>query len=386
MPDLSVILNMLDRDDALELSQRPPNRDERLWPTAEDQELLEVDYQRLFPNRRPVDRGFQDFEVYGDEWFIDDEAVEGIVGGVGTVPDESEPPEWDIWAWYQPIHYFGPDWGVFIKEDALRLLARRIGHRLPAGVRGGRDPELAKALVRAAFAALFLHEQYHHKTESAALRMHVIERRPVYPDYHAGVYRRFAGTDDQIEEGLANADSWRRLDEPAYKRWTGSTVLRTTRDYLFDAFHVAPPGYRNATGLLDDDSFQVEQHELFAQLQDGATHHRPYVSEFGISTHLNHGLFRVTQRIWTVVPSGGRSILPTHPAIAPLAAAKLERYLKKQGWSEVPGAGKGGHRKFRNAEGQMIILRSEKEVSLPVLKSTAGTLGVTVHGLKELAG
>lgn len=386
MPDLSVILNMLDRDDALDLSSPDLDQDDPIWPSTDDQQVFEVDYQRLFPTTRPTDRGFEDFDLYGDDWHVDDEIVDEIVGGVGSAPGESVPPEWDVWAWYQPIHYFGPDWGIFIKEDALRLLAGRIGHRLPARLRRGRDPLLAKALLRAAFGVLFLHEQYHHKTESAALRMHVIERRPVYPDYHVGVYRHFAGTDDQIEEGLANADSWRRLGEPTYKRWTGSTVYRVTRDYLGDAFHAAPPGYRNATHLLDTESFVAEQFELFAQVQDGASHHRPFASEFGIATHVNHSLFKVNQRIWTVVPSGGSSILPIHPAVAPLATMKLERYIKRAGWHEVPGAGKGGHRKFRNSEGQMIILRNEKEVSLPVLKSTAGTLGLSVYELKDQVG
>lgn len=386
MPDLSVILNMLDRDEALDLSAQDLDRDDPIWPTTDDQQVFEVDYQRLFPTARPTDRGFQDFEVYGDDWYVDEEIVDEVVGGMGSAPGESEPPEWDVWAWYQPIHYFGPAWGIFIKEDALRLLARRIGHRLPAHLRSSRDPLLAKALIRAGFAALFLHEQYHHKTESAALRMHVIERRPVYPDYHVGVYRHFVGTDDQIEEGLANADSWRRLGEPAYRRWTGSTVHRTTRDYLSDAFHAAPPGYRNATRLLDGESFQAEQYELFAQVQEGVSHRRSYVSEFGIATHVNHSLFAVNQRIWTVVPSGSVSILPTHPAVAPLATADLERYIRRQGWKEVPHGGKGGHRKYRNSAGQMIILRQEKDVSLPVLKSTAGTLGISVYELKELAG
>ena len=32
----------------------------------------------------------------------------------------------------------------------------------------------------------------------------------------------------------------------------------------------------------------------------------------------------------------------------------------------------------------MIILRDEKDVSLPVLKSTAATLGVTIRELQEL--
>ena len=387
MPDLSTILNMLDRDDALDLNlQRWPD-EERVWPTTDGSDVHEVDYERLFPSpRRATDRGVEDFEIYGDDWTIDDDVARDITEGVGAAPREANPPVWDVWAWYQPIHYFGPDWGIFIRETALRELARRIGRRLPHRPRRLTDPMLAKALVRAAFAALFLHEQYHHKTESAALRMHVIERRQVYPNYHVGVYRHFAGTDDQIEEGLANADSWRRMTEPAYTRWTGGTVNKAARAYLKDSFGAAPPAYRNARLLLGGDEFEQEQEQLFVQLQDGLAGARPFPSEFGIATQLNRSLFTVSQRIWTVVPAAARSILPTHPAVAPLATARLEKYIKKEGWAEVPGGGKGGHRKFRNTDGEMIILRAEKDVSLPVLKSTADTLGVSVYELKELAG
>src|SRR5687768_1103539 len=102
MPDLSVILNMLDRDDVLDLSTQRSREDGRLWPTTAGEQVLEVDYSSLFPARSLVDRGSQDFEVYGDQWYIDDEAAAEIVEGVGSAPGESDPPEWDVWAWYQP--------------------------------------------------------------------------------------------------------------------------------------------------------------------------------------------------------------------------------------------------------------------------------------------
>ena len=262
----------------------------------------------------------------------------------------------------------------------------RIARALPPGLattysRG----VLAKAIVRAAFSALYLHEQYHHKTESAALRMHVVERRADLPRLPPKVYRATAGTKDQIEEGLANADSWYGLTENAYTKWTGKTVTRATRDYLRRSFRKAPPGYANAAALLDKPDFEAEQQLLFTQVQEGFAPTRTTPSEFGIATHLNHSLFSISQRIWTIVPSGARSILPSHPAIAPLTTSRLERLIKRNGWSEVAGAGKGSHRKFRNSDGRMIILPDTKDASMPVLKTTADALGVKVRELEELA-
>jgi hypothetical protein len=47
---------------------------------------------------------------------------------------------------------------------------------------------LAKALVRAAFASLFLHEAYHHKTESHAIRLHVVQQLSCFGPYFWKVY------------------------------------------------------------------------------------------------------------------------------------------------------------------------------------------------------
>jgi predicted RNA binding protein YcfA (HicA-like mRNA interferase family) len=383
MPDLARILDLLERDDALHLAER---LNEPSWPDIDENEaVFEVDYGRLFPTRRPTDRGQQDFELFGDDWELPEDQAGSVLEGPNA-SGAGQPPEWDVWAWYQPIHFFGPDWGIFIRETGLAECARRIAAFLPPGTGGWRGPSLlAKSVLRASFAALFLHEQYHHKTESLALRMHVVERRPIYPSYHRAVYRATAGTKNQIEEGLANADSWYRVGDDPYGRWTGATVTATTRRYLERSFSVAPPGYANAADLLGRADFEDEQQRLFTLVQEGLAPRRTTPSEFGIATHLNHSLFRVNQRIWTVVPAGARTMLPTHPGVAPLATRQLERFIKSEGWREVPGGGKGSHRKFRDVHGRMIVLPNSKDVSLTVLRTTAEALGLPLRDLTLLA-
>jgi hypothetical protein len=385
MPDIGLILDLLERHEALELSGSHSDND-MLWPEiSQGETILEVDYGRLFPRARPSDRGAQDWDLYGDEWQIGQGDAAGVIEGGADGPSAARPPEWDVWAWYQPIH-FGGEWGIFIREAGLIECARRIAASLSGRHGPTHDSNLAKALVRSAFATLFLHEQYHHKTESLALRLHVVERRPVYPAYHRRVYRPAAGTKDQIEEGLANADSWRRITGPTYQRWTGRTVSAIARAYLEQSFYIAPPGYANAGRLLSGDAFDREQEMLFASVQEGVLPPaRAPTSEFGIATHLNHTLFTVTQRIWTIVPAAARSILPTHPSIAPLATNRLERFIRRQGWSAVSGGGKGSNRKFRDAKGRMIILPDAKDVSMPVLRTAADTLGVSMHQLETIA-
>jgi predicted RNA binding protein YcfA (HicA-like mRNA interferase family) len=386
MPDIGRIIDFIDRSEALALpgDSFSPVDHTSSWPKLGRREtILEVDYSRLFPRARPTDRGERDFHLYGDDWELSEEATRSILHEPGSLG----PPEWDVWAWYQPIYFFGSQWGIYIRESGLVECARRIGQFLPPDLPGAARPDLlAKALVRAAFAALFLHEQYHHKTESLGIRLHVVERHAVYPVYHSSVYRATKGTDDQLEEGLANADSWFRITDPTYARWAGRTIASTARDYLEESFWTAPPGYRNARHLLFSADFEAEQHRLFAEVQEGPTPTRTTPSEFGIATHLNHSLFNVTQRIWTLVPRGAHSILPTQPLIAPLETRTLERYIEREGWRKAPQRGDGSHSMFGDSSGRMITLPKSKDVSLPVLKTTAATLGLSMHELKSRAG
>ena len=138
MPDLGRILDMLDRDGALEIepqSDPPGGPRASVWPSVENgEEVFEVDHARLFPTHNPTDRGYEDFEVHGDDWLLSEDDVGEIVGEVGRDVSESTPPGWDVWAWYQPIHYFGPEWGIYIRETGLMECARRIAASLPPGL------------------------------------------------------------------------------------------------------------------------------------------------------------------------------------------------------------------------------------------------------------
>ena len=123
---------------------------------------------------------------------------------------------------------------------------------------------------------------------------------------------------------------------------------------------------------------------LSAQVQEAqVAPTRPHPAEFGIATHLTQALFNLKQNIWTLIPIGQQPILPTLGGVFPLTTAKLERYIRRQGWQQVPAAGKGSHTKYRR-QGQMIILPHAKDVSLTVLSSTARTLAYKAHGLAQL--
>jgi len=203
MPNAEQIVNWLDRNTAIHLGQSP-------WRTvAANEDIFRIDWTRIFPSERPGVRGRNDWELSGDEWQVGEETVTDrkTLEFVGQIRDalETGPPSehegpgiaertgWDTCAWYQPMHFFGHEWGIFIRRDCIQVMAVQIARFLPNGTPF--SPALLKALIRAGFAALFLHEQFHHKVESLGIRLHVVERSCRYIPYQQGVYMPTYGTD-----------------------------------------------------------------------------------------------------------------------------------------------------------------------------------------------
>ena len=377
MPSLASILEFLEVQGALAMGD-PPG----VWPVlSEDDngEVHELDWSRLFPTR-VLDRGSEDWDLYGDDnWAVPSDVFDRIAGETSATiggTDQAH-PGWDRCAWYQPIHFHGPAWGIFLYDQCVLDVAAVLYTAL------GRPPlvaTLVKTLIRAGFATLFLHEQYHHKTESLAIRLHVVEQMPKYIPYFLGVYIPASGTDDQIEEGLANADSYHRLDDKPYQVWLGRRIRELTKNYLEVSFQpgVSPPGYQLAAGLLGQASFDALENELEAQVQEAKLKPaRTAVDDWSLATHLNQSMFTVRQNIWMIVPKGSAPMLPTRPTwIAPVSRRALERLLVNMGFSEVKKRGKGSHRVYRKDGSGLIVLPDAKDLSPVVLRNTAHTLGM----------
>src|SRR5215471_14833223 len=113
MPTIDEAVDFLLANNALELGESP-------WPTYEGgQEVHQIEWDRLFPSRGSDVIDNWDFGPTVDEIGILHETLGG-----GPPPVEGSQSghqaKWDICAWYQPIHFFGHDWGIFIKEDCVR--------------------------------------------------------------------------------------------------------------------------------------------------------------------------------------------------------------------------------------------------------------------------
>ena len=308
--------------------ERVIQRGESPWPAwDEGMPRYPVDWGTLFPSTRPrgafsrVDGAIpvdQD-EIQNDDWHPD------FPGGVRERLRENhglrplEPPGnsddngqaiWDRCAWYQPMHFFGPDWGIYIRQECIlnRMvdIVRFLPRSLPLTSR------LEKELCRSSLASFFLHEQFHHMVESLGIRMHVVQRRSAYLAYEAAVYRPTSGTDDNLEEALATANAYQRLGESPYGPWIGNDVLDATWEYIEWRVPADPPGYRQAVRFFDWEQFDSGTDLLQAQFDEARLAPTRNPHDWYFATRMMQSLFKVTDHLWEIVPTPtSRPLLPS---------------------------------------------------------------------------
>ena len=389
MPTIDQAVDYLIKNNSLELGESP-------WPTFEaGQDVLAIDWDQLFPKRgRAVvlENGFPN----GDGWDFEPTLEElGELGNVlgNRTPDRQlqspgQQPKWDICAWYQPIHFFGHDWGIFIKEDCVKRAAFAIARYIdPAVKHAASHGAWFKALYRAAVYLYFLHEQYHHKIECLGFRLHVVQRKSAFLPYHKLIYASTKGTDDQLEEALANADCYHRLSTKPYPFWITPHVVKATKNYLKCHFPHDPPGYRKAEDYLTKTRFDAGENVLQAQVKEvSLTPAQPAV-DWDMAPRMTHSFFPVTSNIWTVIPAGTKSRLPLKP-VAPIRTCSTRDMVaiyKGHGYVEVDG-GKGSHVKLKKPGALTMTLPGNRsELSPGVAKTALRALGdFTIGDLPRL--
>ena len=387
MASAEKIVEWLEKNDELHLGESP-------WGTvSEDEDVYLIDWKRVFPSRRPSGKGMFDWDVSGDDWDADDQRavtldedqfpfaarVQAAIGG--QRPSDEEGHEiaarlpWDGCAWYQPVYFSGHDWGIFIRRDGIHENALLIARFLPPGTPF--TPELLKALIRAGFAALFLHEQFHHKVESLGIRLHVVERANRYIPYQKRVYQPTFGKDSNLEEALANADAFLRTNTSPYSTWMGKTVVMALREYLLWRFPFDPPGYRQAINYLTDSKLNRGIDLLHGQVQEARQKPKRAAQEWEIATRLHQSLYKVTDHLWEVVPRGSRGSMPVLAKPYPsISSRELVKLAENHGWAIKKKAGKGSHVRMEcPGHPSLTIPPNRQDVSPGVLKTTLKAIG-----------
>ncbi len=286
-------------------------------------------------------------------------------------------------AWYQPIHYFGSNWGIFIKEECLLDNMLRIAPY----INWGRARlhlnlyECSRALLRCSFYELYFHEQYHHKVESFGLRLLVTNGRDNYRNYKSKVYRPNHGKHKCLEEALANAEIFQRLKEDRYKNKLRPEIQQGFLDYLHDSILAQPPGYSAGLDYRTKPLFSEGQRILQSQIFDAALSPTKSIKHWETGNFLMRSLADIDKNIYVVLPRGSSSVIQSS-AIDPrgtVSTADMEKALKrKYKFSKVPKAGKGSHVKLKHPNGKTVILSGNRR-TLPVkdikdaIQAVAGT-------------
>ena len=109
------------------------------------------------------------------------------------------------------MHYFGLGVAIYIRESAVFDVAAAILSWLDPRER--QDEANIIGACRAAMSILYLHEAFHHKIESFAIRCEIVERARRYLPYSRNVVipLRRTRSDDVLEEALACAEMYRRF-------------------------------------------------------------------------------------------------------------------------------------------------------------------------------
>jgi len=408
MPSINEIVDFLKKRNALDLS-RPtadseiPQDENRPWPwpeVDEHHEVGEVDWGTLFPRvGRGIDidnpeESYREGKNEGWDIYPNEEERRELDEVLRRGSENGDPPTgvngrlipegetvWDTCAWYQPIHFYGHNWGIYIKEECVVRIALSIAQFNSRQLSHIPLHKLWKSLFRAATASLFLHEHYHHKTESFALRLHAVHGSQRYTDYFNRVYLRAMGTDDQIEEALANADSFLRIKEEPYASLLGWEVLEATRRYLVHQFPYAPPGYRKAVLYLRKPAFSRGENLLRAQINEGTLHpvntatRSP--SDWDMAPRMYAPFHNLRTSVWTVIKSGSPTRMPVRGVLHyhSCSTGDMIRLMITRGYHVVTG-GKGSHVKLKKpGHPTMILPGNRKDLSLGVIKNALGVLG-----------
>lgn len=216
---------------------------------------------------------------------IDEASIERIAenlgrGAVGR-PETLWDGGWDWWAWYQPILYFGPNCGIYIRRQGLTEMASAISPYVVehAGTRGA--ARLGRELVLISFALLFFHEAYHHQVEAWSWRAAVLfgDLEVPFPLVRYGYYSQYVYQstylrEKNVEEGLATAATFRASLDPIH--WFRKLGMTLRQEDYFDLFEAArrwmfeqvphqPPGYSSGIGLAAHGAFRGGEELLAAE-------------------------------------------------------------------------------------------------------------------------
>jgi hypothetical protein len=256
----------------------------------------------------------------------------------------------DTHAWYQPVHFYGYDFGIFVRERSVVELAQEMSDAArTAGSELDSSPVTTAQLLREAFLGLYFHAMFHHRVECLGIRMHVVERRARYDRYMSNAYAKAQGSDDLLEEALANAFAYRMLARRAFSSDVPADVRRVATNYLKDSWNTSPPGYRMATRYLTPTGWAQGVGELHSRVQDGSNESTRPATWRHLGPDLTDGFLDPARDVFVVASTAAPAILSRGAGtVSTCSPQEMIRILEGAGYTVVR-SGKGSDVKLRCA-------------------------------------
>lgn len=291
-----------------------------------------------------------------------------------------EAPE-PLCAWYCPIHLFGHGWGIYIRERCIFHVALDIAAHVDwtaVKASGLRPAEIVRQLLRSAFYVFFLHEQFHHKVESLGFRLLVTTGSDRYRPYKTKVYRPNFLKPTCLEESLANAESYRRLTEPRYRKRHAPPMLEAVKAYLALSIPRQPPGYAQGMNYVAEAAYRGGLYILQSQVLDGSLTATTPATHWSVAPDVITSLMSIDADIYVILPAGARPIFRAgsiDPGATASTAQLTSALTRHYGYAQTPG-GKGSHVKLVKPNAPNIHLPGNRPVVSPgMVKQVLGVFG-----------
>ena len=212
-------------------------------------------------------------------------------------------------AWYNPLHFYR-NWGIYMRGPCLVRIARKIACFVDWSCMPLPKSLYLADLHKAAFYVLYLHEQFHHKVESFALRLLVSTSKDHYSPYSANVYQTTFLSLQCLEESIANAESYRRLSEERYRSCLHPAIYRGVRAYVKQTMPQQPPGYREGVHYLQKERHRAGVQLLQSQVQSGSLMPKIPPVHWTMAPNMMRSLKPISSRIFIVLPVGLKPLFP----------------------------------------------------------------------------
>ena len=281
-----------------------------------------------------------------------------------------------ICAWYCPIHYFGSDWGIYIRESCILDMAKELACWVDLGSLRISKVDMCEQLYRAAFFILYLHEHFHHRVESFGFRLLISAGEDKYYKYKENVYRKTHGRSNCLEETLANAYSYKKLKGMSVNKILPGVQSGLLEYLKEEIFAYQPPGYKEAIHYLKDKEFSGALFKLQSQILEGDISPIMHDNSWLVANNMMRPLWNIDKNIYVIVPDGTRPIRSRH--IMPYgtcSSKKIITTLKKSGWTKHKTNGKGSHTQFFKDGFDVITVPKTDNCSPPVMKNILKAMG-----------